>query len=578
MSRLKRLTLFFGLLTLLVVAAVAAQTDTSPETCTALVETALTQLDQQCEGLSRNSACYGNTLVQASFIEEIDPDSIQFSAPSDRVGLTQLSSLRASALNEQEAQWGIAVMSVQANLPGTLPGQGVVMLVLGDTEVANEVPPDEAFQPIEPLTLTVNAESARIRAGAGLNFNVLTTASSGSSVDVDARNAAGDWVRVVSGNVGGWIFRDLVNITQAQVDTLPVVDDTVQSSMQSFYFRSGIGNAECESAPNAILLQSPRNTQVDLRVNETEITLSSTAILETRDQEMIIYMLDGEAQVNNLIVPRGYKAFVDLEDQNAPVQILQQNGLNPLSSTLPVAVSPWRTCNTIDEEDRARFSPVEDIPAGLLNYAVSVPTDTTGLCASPEQLQALARQAVIATQNAQQQPPTPAPNATDAPVIEGECSGFRLASPREGMGFGPQPFYWDPPAGGAANYRIFVYGASGEIVAQATTPGTQITLDTGEGNPGGGVRYSWTVEALGADGSVICSLPPISMLRSVAPTATPIPDEEEEDDVPFTPGCDIDALYSEAFKTCKAQEGACPVVDETMCTFSCSFDPPYPDC
>jgi len=108
------------------------------------------------------------------------------------------------------------------------PGQGVVMLVMGDTELTNNVPQDEAFINFPPLDGVINTGGARIRSGAGLNFNVTSIADFGAGVPVDARNEAGDWLRVVYNDSAGWIYYNLVDVPAAEIQNLPVVDDTVR--------------------------------------------------------------------------------------------------------------------------------------------------------------------------------------------------------------------------------------------------------------------------------------------------------------------------------------------------------------
>jgi hypothetical protein len=116
----------------LFVSTVVAQ----PDTCTPLVETALDALAENCTALSRNSACYGYESVTATFVEADRPEDF-FSAPSDVADLNELSSLSTSALDTEADQLGVALMSVQANIPATLPGQSVIFVLMGNTGVIN---------------------------------------------------------------------------------------------------------------------------------------------------------------------------------------------------------------------------------------------------------------------------------------------------------------------------------------------------------------------------------------------------------------------------------------------------------
>ena len=112
-------------------------------TCPALVEQALVQIDNNCEGLERNAGCYAHNQVFATF--NTDQPSDTFSRPSDRIALTALRSLQTSAFDLEGQRWGAALMNIQANLPNTLPGQGVILLLLGDVVVENDVAPDQVL-------------------------------------------------------------------------------------------------------------------------------------------------------------------------------------------------------------------------------------------------------------------------------------------------------------------------------------------------------------------------------------------------------------------------------------------------
>ncbi|MCI0710935.1 MAG: hypothetical protein L0154_12305, partial [Chloroflexi bacterium] len=105
---------------LLLTVAVMAQ-----ETCPDLVQSALESLDRVCQITGRNEICYGNTRVALTgYSDEI----LTFDAPGDVEALAHVESVEVSAMLEPDV-WGIAVMKVQANLPGTLPGQNVTFLL-----------------------------------------------------------------------------------------------------------------------------------------------------------------------------------------------------------------------------------------------------------------------------------------------------------------------------------------------------------------------------------------------------------------------------------------------------------------
>ncbi|MEO0564522.1 MAG: hypothetical protein AAF125_20625, partial [Chloroflexota bacterium] len=104
-----------------------------PAACPTLVEAALERFDGFCTTLDRNTACYGNNAISATFVEGVPAGP--FSAPGDLAPLTTLARLDASPLDVERDLWGLAALKLQTVLPGTLPGQGIVFVMAGDAQV-----------------------------------------------------------------------------------------------------------------------------------------------------------------------------------------------------------------------------------------------------------------------------------------------------------------------------------------------------------------------------------------------------------------------------------------------------------
>src|SRR5689334_22952552 len=102
--------------------------------CDDLVTTALNKANQVCTTLGRNQACYGNSLIDV----ELQPNATTtFSKAGDIVGIDLIRKLTTAPLDTTKQVWGIAIMKVQANLPGTLPGQNVTFLLFGNAVLDN---------------------------------------------------------------------------------------------------------------------------------------------------------------------------------------------------------------------------------------------------------------------------------------------------------------------------------------------------------------------------------------------------------------------------------------------------------
>jgi hypothetical protein len=139
----------FAILSSFVVTGVSAAQDS---TCSSVVTQALDELQNNCGDLSRNSACYGYNNVMATFFSGLAPDA--FDQPNDRVELADLQSITTAPLDPITSQWGIAVVKAQANLPDSLPGQAVTLLLLGDVQVTTAVEQGADQKPMQAIYFT----------------------------------------------------------------------------------------------------------------------------------------------------------------------------------------------------------------------------------------------------------------------------------------------------------------------------------------------------------------------------------------------------------------------------------------
>ncbi len=161
MARTRALTLVCVLLFLLSLGIAAA----SAQACSLPAAQALAQVGTACGGLGDNSACYGHNGVVASFSEPA-----AFAAPGDIAPLPPLQSMMTLPYNAATGEWGIAVLRLDANLPGLLPGQSATLLLIGDVQVeagGDSGAPMQAFnvrvgigqaqcQGVPPSSITIN--------------------------------------------------------------------------------------------------------------------------------------------------------------------------------------------------------------------------------------------------------------------------------------------------------------------------------------------------------------------------------------------------------------------------------------
>jgi hypothetical protein len=308
-------------------------------TCPDLVKKAVTTVGGRCSNTARNSACYGNGSLEVVAQEGVS--DLKFSNPGDKAQLTQLRSLKLGPLDTASQAWGIALLRLQANLPDTVRGQNVTMLMFGDVEItdaAGNASAAEATSLAGTLTAaapTIDAADTPIAATVQTGrTQVYATFNAGSTLFAATLQNRFDnqeetkQARVASQNptqqdratdqystlvARGTVQQSTAHARRTALQSTQFARGTVQAAtlqappkpvvykpMQAFYFTTGIGEAACKEAPrDGILVQTPTaNTEIKLVMNGVEITLGSTAFLQAqRSAEMIISTIDGVAGV-----------------------------------------------------------------------------------------------------------------------------------------------------------------------------------------------------------------------------------------------------------------------------------------
>jgi hypothetical protein len=245
--------------------------------CPALVEQALAEMGNNCAGLGRNSACYGYDGLLATFAD-IQPTGF-FSRPSDRAPLTTLRTIQTSPLDMERQRWGIALMNLQANLPNTMPGAGVIFLLMGDVTLENEVAPEDVVSTDASLAV-ITQSTATLRSGPDEFTNILSLVEAGTALAADRVDNEGNWLRVVYDDAPAWVERGAL-VADAAINDLPVYMPDQNSPMQAFRFRTGIGQPTCSEADSVLAVQGPENITVELTVNGADITLGSLVTLQS---------------------------------------------------------------------------------------------------------------------------------------------------------------------------------------------------------------------------------------------------------------------------------------------------------
>jgi hypothetical protein len=209
-------------------------------------------------------------------------------------------------------------------------------------------------------TATENIVELPVTATTGANVREQPTIASNNvigglmrdqEVIANGRLADNSWIRIkIEDNDNfdaGWVLADLVQSENDDFNTLAVVetDKSRFGPMQSFYFKTGIGDSLCAEAPDSgIIIQTPHGAgTVELTANGVNIALGSTVYLQTADDSMTVAVVEGQATITaqgvSQLVPAGSVSSVPLDENGiadeAP-QFPQPYDIDALS-TLPIA-------------------------------------------------------------------------------------------------------------------------------------------------------------------------------------------------------------------------------------------------
>jgi len=312
--------LLVGLVLVLAVVPLVAST-TQQEVCERVVQTALKQANDVCTGTERNQACYGHLNLEAQPQSRFEP--FKFDEAGDIINITQLKSLRLSPMNVATGTWGVAMMSLQANLSDETPSENVTLVLFGDVEIDNAI-----AAPTE-INVTVSTQgNANIRRTPSDNAFILGTLAPQQVVKAIGKTADGTWLYIdYPGDEGqGWINSQLVDLS-GDIDQLNVIDPAMAEygPMQAFYVRTGNDSSTCEEAPNdGLLIQTPEGAgEVRLWINEVKIRLGSTVYIQARPSgDMTISTLEGAAYVEVFGVEQtavaGTSVSIPLDENSKP--------------------------------------------------------------------------------------------------------------------------------------------------------------------------------------------------------------------------------------------------------------------
>ncbi|HML21592.1 MAG TPA: SH3 domain-containing protein [Aggregatilinea sp.] len=356
-----------------------AQGDEDTNTCTQMVQQVLTDLGTNCADIGPNSACYANKQVSRMFMDETIEDDI-FTEPGDQIDLTSLATISTSPFNLEEKEWGLTVVSTRANIHNALDDE-VTYILFGDVEVESRVQPEDALQPVEPITATT-ITNVDVYREPDATSELLGTVLEGAEVQVDAVSPDGDWGRILYNdevlNYAAWI-QNVALDASVDLDGLPVIDEDNFAPMQDILLRNGYDAPECsEAIAPMMLIQAPENTQVDLRINGIDMRLESSVLLriltpgdriEAITLDGLLYLFPGRDR--QVIVPPGHRSVGCLSRPG------NYGGLDGIDNDR-INSCPFGPPDPLTEANLQILVFLNLLPINILHYRIIIPIVITG--------------------------------------------------------------------------------------------------------------------------------------------------------------------------------------------------------
>ena len=488
--------------------------------CAEVVDRALLEISENCQNLERDSLCYGYGNVAARFTSGFDAAS--FSEPGARAPLAALERLQTSGLELEAQTLGVAVMNLQAHLPNTRPGSGVIAMLVGEAALTNEVDPTLIQKIRDPIS-TATTKSATLFAQPNTIAEESERLPAGSIVLVDAVTSEREWMRVVKDDRVTWAQSDDLERLRA-MDSLPVIDVGDPFALQSFTFTSATELPECAEAEPMLVLQTPAETDANLTINGVDIHIGSLVSLQQVHSNavgMTVHRGSVTTAFGDTIMAGNAVIGIMGQTEEGKPAILAWSGALPASETelargerVQIALNGLARNNGWDEFDTEMVAGhvVHTVEYGDYLYAIARLYQVHVADIIAANGRSAGSRLYVGDELIIPNPgsgfgglSTVTSAAPEKTLPSGpDCSQLRLTSPRDVATGIPSPYYWDGiPAANGYQINVFDHG-SGSQVGTFRTAGNVTTVNISAGQLGIGGALQWEVIAL-VDGQPICS-------------------------------------------------------------------------
>lgn len=274
-----------------------------PMTCADLLNSALPLIT--CGEVGRGEACLAYPSASALL-----NNGTRLETADDRMALAEVAAISTQNPNLLTGEWGMAVLNIGADLPTDSPPLRMVML--GGVTVVNLV-----SAPVEDRYFcrgrNTSLESIRVRAGADTAFAAIDELAPSESVLIYGQDR--EWVQTPL----GWVFAPLLS-TDCDFGALPTITTTEAAYPAPFQRMavSMVDDGTCPASPSGLLLQAPPGQTVSVRLNETDVRMSSTVLVnlsENNTRMTITNLSEGNVTVTarNFSRPLPYLHQVEVE-------------------------------------------------------------------------------------------------------------------------------------------------------------------------------------------------------------------------------------------------------------------------
>jgi len=228
-------------------------------------------LGEACAGLERGQACSAHAPVHAHLGDGTVVGG--FAARGTRSDAAPLQVLYAGAWQEEAQAWGITVLNLEANLPQSADGPGVIVLLAGEAEAINRLVEQQSLRIPPPLRTAALVDTRRYKQPSLLPEPVGEVAA-GQLLQVDAWDATMQWLREVSGGEVSWIrAEDMARL--GAMDDLPQLGLGAAFAWQDMSLRTATSLPACAEAEPFIAIELPVDFDANFTINGVDIQLGS---------------------------------------------------------------------------------------------------------------------------------------------------------------------------------------------------------------------------------------------------------------------------------------------------------------